>query len=122
MADIESRKDIEVLMQEFYQTLLKDHSISYIFTDIARINLEEHLPVICDFWESILLQSKVYRKDILEIHINLNEKEKLTKEHFDRWLHHFYTTVDKHFIGLKADLIKMRAQSIATVMQTKLHA
>ena len=121
MTDIQSRKDIELLMQEFYTSLLKDDSISYIFTDVAKIDLEDHLPTICDFWETILLKSTVYKKDVLEVHVNLNDMEKLTKEHFHTWLHHFNSTVDHHFFGIKADLIKMRAQSIAIVMQTKLH-
>lgn len=118
--DITDRNDIDLLMKVFYNKLLNDDSISYIFTDVAKINIDEHLPVIADFWESILLHKNVYHNNTMKIHLDLNEKTPLTKQHFDTWLNHFTNTLDELFQGDVALLAKQRAVSIATVMQIKM--
>lgn len=61
--DIATREDLLLLVTRFYDKLLNDGSISYLFTDVARINLDQHLPVLVDFWHSILFQSDTYRKN-----------------------------------------------------------
>jgi hemoglobin len=117
--DIRSREDILLLMQEFYKKLLADDSIAYFFTDVAKINLEHHLPVLVDFWDSILFQSDTYRKNAMQPHMNLHQKSPLKNSHFDTWLKYFFETVDDLFEGEKAFMAKERAKSIATVMQIK---
>jgi hemoglobin len=119
MKDIETRVDLELLLQAFYNRLLGDDSISYMFTDVAKINLEAHLPHITDFWEQSLFYKGNYRKNVLQIHQDLNSKEKLTDTHFTTWLSHFDNMVDSMFIGENSDKIKSRAVSIATVMKIK---
>jgi len=47
--DIDNREDIDLLMNVFYGKLLKDDSINYIFTDVIKINIKTHIPVIADF-------------------------------------------------------------------------
>ncbi|QSE98839.1 group III truncated hemoglobin [Fulvivirga lutea] len=120
MRDIENREDIENLMTQFYTKVLNDKTIGYIFTDIAQIDLTEHLPIICDFWETIILHNQAYKKDVMAIHLDLNSKVTLTTDHFKQWLYLFNETVEANYSGSNADLIKIRAQSIATVMQVKL--
>src|SRR5690606_34069542 len=115
MRDIANRIDLELLMAEFYNKLLADDSISYIFTDIAKINLEEHLPHIVDFWEQNIFYTGSYRKNVLKIHLDLNEQSSFTGTHFMTWLSHFNATIDEHFIGPTAELMKTRALSIATI-------
>jgi len=119
MKDVETRSDLESLMSAFYNKLLQDDSINYIFTDIARINLEEHLPHIVDFWAQNILGVGNYRNNVLQIHLDLNNKVRLTKEHFDTWLAHFNNTIDEGFAGENAEKMKTRALSIATIMQIK---
>ncbi|MGQ2985295.1 group III truncated hemoglobin [Flavobacterium sp.] len=120
MKEIESRQDLEFLLAEFYNKLLNDPVISYIFTDVAKIDLEHHLPILADFWELSIFHTGNYRNNPMQVHMDLNNKEKLTEEHFNIWLSHFYDTVDEHFEGLNAEKIKTRAISIATVMKIKL--
>ena len=120
MKDIETRADIELLMREFYNRLLADSAISYIFTDVAKIELEAHLPHLADFWELSLFHRGNYRKNVMQIHLDLNAKEKLTNEHFDIWLSYFYTTIDTFFAGDIAEKAKTRALSIATIMKIKM--
>lgn len=120
MKDIETRVDLELLLRAFYNRLLSDSSINYMFTDVAKINLEEHLPHITDFWEQSLFYTGNYRKNVLQIHQDLNSKEKLTEVHFTIWLSNFNDTVDAMFKGENSDKIKTRALSIATVMKIKI--
>jgi hemoglobin len=119
MNDIESRTDIDKLMHLFYERALVDDTIGYIFTDVARLDLEHHLPIIGDFWESLLFGTGVYAKhgrNPLIVHGELHLKEPLTREHFERWLEIFTETVDELFEGERADHIKLRARAIATRM------
>ena len=119
MKDICNRKDLELLMKLFYQRLLNDNSINYLFTEVAKIDLHTHLPHIVNFWEQSLFNSAVYKNNVMQIHLDLNIKEKLTP-HFESWLKHFNNIVDEHFEGLNADKIKTRALSIATIMKIKM--
>ena len=117
--DIENREDLLLLMQEFYIKLLADNSINYLFTDVAKINLAHHFPVLVDFWDSILFQSGTYQKNAMQPHLVLHQKSSLTKHHFETWLLYFKASVDELFTGDNAFIIKERATSIATVMQIK---
>ena len=118
--DITTREDIEVLMNTFYGRLLADENISYLFTDAAGIDMKTHIPIIIDFWESVLLNKNLYHNNTMKIHMDLNEKAPLTKTHFDVWLNHFNNTVDELFEGNIALLEKQRARSVATIMQIKI--
>lgn len=117
--DIRHREDLFLLVQEFYKKLLADPSISYLFTDVAHIDLDHHLPVLVDFWENILFDAPVYRKNAMQPHMNLHAKSPLTDQHFDTWLRYFSQTVDELFEGDKAFRAKERANSIATIMKIK---
>ena len=118
--DITDRADIELLMNTFYGRLLADENINYIFTDVAKIDMKTHMPILADFWESVLLNKNVYHSNAMKIHMELNDKTPLTKTHFDIWLQHFNTTVDELFEGDVALLAKQRAKSVATLMQIKI--
>ena len=120
MKDIENQDDLYLLVDEFYKKLLADPSISYIFTDVVKIKILEHLPVLVTFWSQAILGTGGYTKNLTEIHLDIDKKEHLTPELFNIWLDHFYTTVDEHFKGLKAEQIKTQALSIATIMQIKI--
>jgi len=119
--DIQTRADIEYLIRSFYEKALIDQQIGFIFTDIAKIDLESHLPHLFDFWENILLSPNGYKRNVLKVHLDLNQKVKLNLEHFESWLALFSNTVDELFEGVTANSAKNKALSIATVIQTKLH-
>jgi hemoglobin len=118
--DIANRDDLLVLVTAFYKKLLADDSINYLFTDVAKINLDHHLPVLVDFWDSLLFQSNTYQKNAMQPHLILHQQSPLQKHHFDIWLRYFKETVDELFEGEKAFLAKERATSIATVMHIKM--
>jgi hemoglobin len=120
MNDIQTREDLHLLMSEFYLKLLADSKISPVFIKIAKIDLGPHLLELVYFWEQILFDTGSYRKNVLQIHTDLNQKIKLSEEHFTIWLDYFNTTVNENFSGVTAEKMKTRALSIATVMKIKL--
>ncbi len=105
---------------EFYKKLLSDDSISYIFTDVVKIKIEEHLPILVTFWSQAILGTGGYTKNLTQIHLDVNAKEHLTTELFKIWLNHFNNSVDENFKGEKAEQIKTQALSIGTIMQIKI--
>lgn len=109
----------------FYERALADEVIGYIFSDVAHLDLEHHLPIIGDFWESVLFETPDYSKrgrNPLEVHKHLHLLSPLTTEHFARWLQIFTTTVNDEFAGERAEFLKMRAEAIATRMQEFINA
>jgi len=117
--DIATREDIDRLMHVFYERVLVDDVIGHIFV-IAKLDLEHHLPIIGDFWESLLFGTPAYSqhgRNPLFVHKELHEKVALTADHFQRWLEVFSVTVDENFAGERADYLKERAAAIAVRMQ-----
>ncbi|WP_276502877.1 group III truncated hemoglobin [Terrimonas pollutisoli] len=118
--DIQSRKDIELLMTAFYEKVKNDDAIGFIFNDIARVNWDHHIPIICDFWETLLLDAASYKKNAMEVHYILNRKVPFQEIHFEQWLKFFFETVDQLFSGKIANMAKTKAKSIAALMQFKM--
>src|SRR5688572_1108382 len=119
MDDIETRGDIDRLMVAFYERVLGDDVIGYIFTDVAKLDIEHHLPIIGDFWESLLFGTPAYSergRNAMLVHRELHEKSELTARHFDRWLEIFKATIDEMFDGERAGYLKERAAAIALRM------
>ena len=120
MPDIQTQNDLYLIVDEFYKKLLSDERISYIFTDVVKIKIEDHLPILVTFWSQGILGTGGYTKNLTQIHLDINEKEYLSPELFTIWLTHFNNSVDQNFKGQKAEQIKTQALSIATVMQIKI--
>lgn len=119
--DIHSRNDIDNFIRLFYERVKADKTIGIIFNEIVAINWEKHIPLITDFWETILLDNPVYNHNAMDVHYALNRIYPLRKEHFDAWLNLFNTTLDEMYSGEKASLAKQRALSIALLMQHKMN-
>jgi hemoglobin len=66
--DIKNRADIEKLVTVFYGKVKEDAAISYFFNDVAKVNWENHLPKMCDFFENILLSSGNYDGNPMSAH------------------------------------------------------
>ncbi|MEO6252299.1 MAG: group III truncated hemoglobin [Ferruginibacter sp.] len=118
--DIVTRKDIELLVDEFYMKVKQDKEIGFIFTDIALVNWDKHLPIVYDFFENMLFYTGNYTGNPMELHKHINRMFPLTTAHFEHWYQLFSTTVDELFSGATADTVKQRVKSIAAVMQVKI--
>lgn len=120
MTDIKNIDDIKTLLDTFYTKVLKDDAIGYIFTDVAKINVEKHMPVLYAFWDSVIFGTANYKGNPILTHIELNKKEALTDAHFDRWQMLYNETVDELFEGEKANLAKERVKAMRFLMQMKI--
>ena len=120
MQDIETRADVERLVRAFYGRALTDPIIGWIFTDIAQLDLEAHVPQIASFWETILLGAQSYRGGAFRPHAELHMKAELRAAHFERWLVLWAETVDELFAGERAELAKAHAKRVAHAFHGRL--
>ena len=113
MKDIASREDIILLVNSFYARVKVDALLAPIF---AHVDWHNHLPVMYNFWSSMLLGDQSYQGNPFQKHVHLA----IDSTHFSKWFELFTLTLDENFAGPKADETKSRAQSIAGVWQHKL--
>jgi len=117
LAELASRADIVRLVDAFYERVREDRILGPIFTDVARVDWEVHLPNMYDFWDSVLFGKAGFKGAPLPVHLALSRQVALTSREFDRWIALFHSTVDALFAGPLADEAKIRATRIAAVMQ-----
>jgi hemoglobin len=119
--DIETREDCERLVRDFYTRAFVDPIIGFLFTDVAHLDLEAHVPRITSFWETILLGAQSYNGGAFAPHAALHAKVALRPGHFDRWVWLWSQTVDDHFSGTRADLAKHHARRVARAFHARLN-
>ena len=121
MRDIASREDLALVLVSFYEKVFSDDLIGRFFTEVVPLDLDTHLPVITDFWDSVILGAQAYRKNVMQVHQHIHALSPIKKMHLDRWVLLFTGTVDRLSRGEKAELMKQRARSVATLMDIKLN-
>jgi hemoglobin len=109
MRPIETEADVRLLVDEFYAAIREDELLNPIFTDVAQVNWEHHLPKMYAFWNGLILGVPGYRGQPFPPHTVLP----VGREHFARWVELFRGTVDRHFSGPAAQRAKDAAASIA---------
>lgn len=120
-ADVTGRDDIMSLLRAFYARAYQDDLIGFIFTDVTKMDLELHLPVMADFWETVLFRAGLYKRNALQAHLNIHMMSPLSGEQFGRWYELWCATVDDLFVGEKAELAKRQAQRVAWSMNRRLN-
>ena len=118
--EIENRDDIRLLVESFYSKVIDDNIIGDIFRETLFFNWDTHIPVMIDFWETMLLNASKYKGNTMRVHIELNKKHPLTPAHFNQWKKLFFETLDEHFIGPKVSEAKKRVELMEVLMQTKI--
>ena len=118
--DIETRADCEELVRAFYGRTLSDPVLGYIFTDVAHLDLETHVPRVTAFWETILLGARSYSGGAFAPHAALSQKVTLFPGHFERWLWLWRQAVDERFAGERAELAKRHAERVAAAFVQRL--
>src|SRR3954447_10566646 len=111
--DIESRGDCERLVRVFYGRALEDPIIGFIFVDVAKLDLDAHIPQITSFWETILLGARSYSGGAFRPHAELHAKVRLREGYFAQWLNLWCRTVDELFAGERAELATAHAHRVA---------
>jgi hemoglobin len=119
--DLDSPEQIKAFIESFYDKVLADNLLAHIFTDVAGIDINVHIPIIRSYWEKLLLGDKQYQRHTMNIHRDLHSKFPFTEPEFDRWLSLFKQTASEEFSGPNTDRAVTVASSIAHNMNLTLN-
>lgn len=114
---IESRKEIEQLVDRFYRKVRKDELLGDIFEQIIQDKWPEHLDKMYRFWETVLLEDHTYFGSPFTPHAHMPVEER----HFKRWVSLFNETVDDLFEGEKAEKAKWQGGRMAEMFHLKIN-
>jgi hemoglobin len=120
VADLTDRSDVEALLRRFYGRVFDDDVLAGPFAELRATGLESHLPVMCDFWETVLFRAGLYRGSALVVHRRLDERHRLEADHFARWVALWHRTVDEMYAGPAAERAKIQGTRIAGAMLRRL--
>lgn len=120
MKKIESREDVEFLVNKFYDKVGQDETIGFFFNDVAKVNWELHLPKMYQFWETLLFGKASYKGNPMAAHFPINDMQAMEKHHFEHWLKLWKETVEENFSGEMAEAAKTKASNIANLMAHKM--
>ena len=120
MKKLESRNDIEFLVNAFYDKVSKDEKIGFFFNDVAKVDWSHHWPKMYSFWESLLFGEASYKGNPMAMHFPVNEKVAIEKPHFAHWIKLWTETVEENFEGEKAEAAVYKASNIANLMAYKM--
>lgn len=120
MPDLTGRDDVERLLRAFYGRALVDQLLGHVFVDVVHMDLEEHLPVITDFWMKVLFGEGTYSGRTMEVHRRIHRRVPLTEQHFERWLELWDATVEEGFDGPAATAAVAQAHRMAAVFRRNL--
>jgi len=118
--DISNKADIKNLVDTFYSQVFEDKKIGFVFTETTAIDWEKHMPIIYSFWDSVLFGTGDYKGNPIKKHIDLNQKELLTEEMFDRWLLIWERSIQKLFEGPVAQMALEKAANMKILMLYKI--
>ena len=114
--DITSLDDIKLFVDAFYTQVQQDQLIGPIFNSVIQDRWPVHLEKMYGFWQTVLLNERAYSGSPFPPHAKLP----IEKQHFDRWLKLFNSTIDINFKGEKADEAKWRAAKMAEMFRYKI--
>ena len=107
--DISTSEDVKTLVDAFYNDVKSDPIIGYVFTDVAKVDWEEHLPRMYKFWEFALLGNAIYKGNpMMKLFLNLSSEIKFIKK-IEFYLSFILTT---KFVFLKSNRIKVHKHSV----------
>ena len=122
LPDLDGRENIDAMVHGFYQRLLKDPVMAPVFLEVAGIDLQQHLPTICQYWYKMLLGEQDYQRHMMAKHLALDDREPLTGEHHERWLGHFMANLEGRFAGPMTDRARLIAQRVMHNLYMQLSA
>ena len=120
MKKLETRADIELLVNRFYEKVADDEKIGFFFNDVAKVSWDRHLPKMYSFWETLLFGQISYKGNPMAMHFPINEKVAIEKHHFEHWIKLWTETVEENFTGEMAETAIYKATNIANLMSHKM--
>ncbi|WP_143595617.1 group III truncated hemoglobin [Tamilnaduibacter salinus] len=120
--DLDHPEAIHHLVQTFYGRLLNDPVMAPVFTEVAGVDLDAHLPTIEAYWRKMLLGEKdAYQRNMVAQHEKVHDRMPLQAVHADHWYRHFTATLDSEFEGPYADRAEYLATRILANLMKWLH-
>ena len=119
--EINDRRDVSLLVRSFYEKVRDDKDLGPIFNGIIQ-DWEEHLEKLTDFWEMNLFGTKGYTGNPIAAHQHADDLsgQKITPYMFGSWLNHWFATIDEHFEGENAAILKRRARKMQTILMVSI--
>lgn len=114
--EIENIEDIKLLVNEFYGKVRQDELLKDIFNTIIQDRWSEHLNKMYSFWQTVLLGEHTYKGSPFPPHAVMP----VEIEHFDAWLGLWVGTVNKYFVGEKAERAIWQGQRMAEMFLSKI--
>lgn len=114
--EIENIADIKLLVNEFYGKVRQDELLKDIFNGIIQDRWPEHLNKMYKFWQTVLLGEHTYKGSPFPPHAVMP----VEIEHFERWLMHWSETVNKYYVGEKAERAIWQGQRMAQMFLSKI--
>jgi len=108
-----TREHIKELVIHFYSRVQKDELLGPIFNEVAQVDWDHHIPLLCQFWNSIMLKTNEYRGNAYMKHVLLKKQAEIREEHFVRWLEIFKQEAIKHIPTDAAEKIIEKSSLIA---------
>lgn len=121
LPDLDSREQIDAMVLGFYRRMLEDPEMAPVFFDVAGIDLNKHLPLICQYWHKMLLGDHSYQRHMMQKHRDLDDKFRLTGVHHERWLGHFMANLEGRYAGPNTDRARRLAARIMDNLYLQLH-
>jgi hemoglobin len=118
--DIQDKQDIIQIVNTFYDKVKQDQVIGHFFNSVMKVDWNKHLPKMYNFWDNVVFYTNNYTGNPMQVHKNIHGLNAFSAADFKQWYQLFAATVDELFEGEKAELIKQRALSVATIMQIKI--
>lgn len=120
--DITDKEDIIIVIDHFYNKILSNKTIGHFFTEVVKIQIDHHIPIMYDFWESVLLDGNTYKGNPMLKHIAIDKILPLEAHHFNVWIQEWNASVDLHYSGPIADQAKQKAKMMKDLILYKIAA
>ena len=114
--DIQYEKDVELMVDCFYEKVNQDELLSYVFNDFSKVDWNSHLPTMYRFWNTLIFGKQSYKGNPFAAHLPLP----IDKAHFHQWLKLFEENINELFKCEVAEQVKLKARSIAHIFYSKL--
>lgn len=118
---ITSRNDVSLLVRNFYAKVREDEELGPIFNHVIK-DWPEHLEKLTDFWEMNLFGTKGYSGNPIAAHLHADDAagQQITPYLFGTWLNLWFATIDEHFEGENAEMLKRRARKMQTILMVSI--
>jgi hemoglobin len=113
-----TKEHIKRLVENFYNRVQTDDLLGPIFNDVAKVDWEHHIPLLCSFWNSIMLKTNEYHGNAFAKHVEISKLASISEAHFQRWLQIFQEEANTVLPYNVAQEILTRANLIANKLKT----